>query len=223
MESDAFPADLFLGQDRSFGVGFRHQLVQKWIPLLPNVQQALVSGADALDYACGTGLASIQMAKAFPHSRFAGNDPYAPAVEIAREHARKAGVADRVQYVVGDSSKLPRGRFDLVTIFNSAHHFSNPVKTLTECRGALKPKGTCFIADFDLSLDPAQNMHLIGSIVYPLTTMMCLHDSMANDGAALGAEFGEQVVRRLAEKSGFSEFRKLPGSSPAKAFYALIA
>ena len=48
-----------LAGERSFAPGYRHELVQKWIPFLPGVEQKLTAGARALDFACGAGLASI--------------------------------------------------------------------------------------------------------------------------------------------------------------------
>jgi methylase of polypeptide subunit release factors len=118
-----FPAEGALAGERSFAPSYRHELVQKWIPLLPGVQEKLSAGARALDFACGAGVASVVLAKAFPKSEFVGYDLYAPSIRRARERARKEGVSDRVQFVAADATKLPRERFDLITIFNSMHHF----------------------------------------------------------------------------------------------------
>jgi SAM-dependent methyltransferase len=216
-----FTPDLYLGGERSSAPYFKHQLVQNSIPLLPRVQDQLVAGGWAADVACGTGLASITLAKAFPKSNFSGYDPFAPSIRRARENAEKAGVADRVHFVAADCSKLPAGRFDLVTIFSSVHHFNDPVTTLSQCRRALKAGGTCFILDGDLSLNPEENFNLAGRIIYAITTLYCLHDSMANHGAGLGAEFNGAVLKDLAAKSGFTHFQKLPGSTPLKAYYEL--
>jgi ubiquinone/menaquinone biosynthesis C-methylase UbiE len=216
-----FSADLYQGMERASAPGFRHQLVQKWIPLLTGIEEVLRSGGNAVDVGCGTGLASIVLAKAFPKSRFVGYDPYAPSIRRAREHASKEGVADRVQFVIADSSKLQPAKFDLVTIFNSVHHFSEPVKLLTHCRKALKAGGTCFIVDADLSVNPEDNMNIVGRVFYPATTLWCLQDSMASNGAGLGSEFGEAVLKDLASKSGFTQCKKLDGSTPLEAYYDL--
>jgi 2-polyprenyl-3-methyl-5-hydroxy-6-metoxy-1,4-benzoquinol methylase len=219
--ADDFTADLNLGTHRASAPDFKHHLVQEWIPLLPQVQQALIAGATAVDVGCGTGLASIVLAKAFPKSHFAGYDPYQPSIRLARELAQKEGVADRVEFVAADSSKLPGGQFELVTIFNSLHHFNEPVTTLRQCRQALKPGGTCFIVDLDLPLNPEKNINLAGRLSYPITTLYCLHDSMANQGAGIGSEFNEAVLNRIAAQSGFPPCRKLAGSTPLKAYYEL--
>jgi ubiquinone/menaquinone biosynthesis C-methylase UbiE len=175
-----------------------------------------------VDVGCGTGLASIMLAKAFPKSQFMGYDRYAPSIRKARERARKEGLSDRVQFVAAENSKLPAQRFDLVTIFISVHHFTDLVNDLRYCREALKPRGTCFIYDGDLSLNPEDNMNTTGRLAYGASTLSCLHSTMANNGAAFGAEFNEQVLRGIAQKSGFTECKKLSGTGGA-AFYQLLA
>jgi SAM-dependent methyltransferase len=216
-----FPAEGAIAGERSFAPGYRHELVQKWIPLLPGVEQKLTAGGRALDFACGAGLASIILAKAFPKSEFAGYDPYAPSIRRARERAKKEGVADRVQFFAADATKLPRGRYDLITIFNSMHHFNDPILILRHCREALTAHGTCFIVDLDLSPNPEDNINLAGRVAYAVMTLSCLQDSIANGGAGLGAELNETVLKDLAAKSGFSHCRKLAGSTPTRAFYEL--
>jgi SAM-dependent methyltransferase len=216
-----FPPDLYHGVERISAPGYKHELVQKWIPLLPRVQEKLMAGGAAVDLGCGTGLATIVLAKAFPRSRFFGYDPHAPSIRRARARANEEGVAGRVRFVVGDSSKLPPRRFDLVTILGSAHHFSDPVTSLRQCRRALKKNGACFVVDADLPLNPEENMNTAGRIGYAATTLWCLQDSMANHGAGLGSEFNEGVLKSLAARSGFSQCRKLPDSTPLKAFYEL--
>lgn len=134
---------------------------------------------------------------------------------------RSLCVADRLQFVIADSSKLQPGKFDLVTIFNSVHHFSEPVALLTHCRKALKAGRVCFIIDANLSLNPEDNMNIAVRVSYPATTLWCLQDSMAGNGAGLGSEFGEAVLKDLGSKSGFTQCRKLAGSTPLEAYYEL--
>jgi hypothetical protein len=66
-------------------------------------------------------------------------------------------------------------------------------------------------------------MNMGGRLSYGATTLWCLQDSMANNGAGLGSELGEAVVRDLARKSGFNQFKKLPDSIPLEAYYELRA
>ena len=111
--------------------------------------------------------------------------------------------------MAADNSKLPAQRFGRLTLFISAHHFNDPVKDLRYCREALKPGGACFIHDADLSRNPEDNMNTVGQVACGASTLFCLHGSMANNGAAFGAEFNEQVLRHVAQQGGFTECKKL--------------
>ncbi|MGH2625436.1 MAG: SAM-dependent methyltransferase, partial [Anaerolineales bacterium] len=61
-----YPPDIFEGIARSSAPGFKHQLAQKWIPAMPQVEARLREGGSALDVGCGHGLASLTLAKTFP-------------------------------------------------------------------------------------------------------------------------------------------------------------
>ena len=83
-----------------------------------------------------------------------------------------------MQFVAADATKLPRGEYDLITIFNSMHHFNDPVLILRHCREALTAHGTCFIVDLDLSPNPEDNINLTGRVAYAVMTLSCLSDSV---------------------------------------------
>lgn len=117
--------------ERASAPGFKHSLVRKWIAAMPQVEAKLRSGGTAVDIGCGSGLASVILAKAFPKATFFGYDPHGPSIEWTQANAR--------------------------------------------------------------------------------------------EGAGLGSEFGEAVLRDLARKSGFSQFKKLRDSSPLEAYYELRA
>ncbi len=86
---------LFCGTERFFRTGYRHHLVQEWLPALDGVVGKLERGASVADVGCGHGASTILMAEAFPRSEFVGFDYHAPSVEAARQAAEEAGVSDR--------------------------------------------------------------------------------------------------------------------------------
>lgn len=71
---------------------YEHRLVQRWIPAMPDVKAKLEAGGSVLDVGCGSGLAAITMAKAFPNARVCGSDFHAASVERARANADAAGL-----------------------------------------------------------------------------------------------------------------------------------
>ena len=63
--------------------------MQDWIPALEGAEAKLRTGASVADVGCGHGSSTIQMAKAYPMSRFVGYDYHLPSIEAAREAAAK--------------------------------------------------------------------------------------------------------------------------------------
>ena len=84
LQMSDYPAQLSEAMERISAPRFKYDLVQNQIPLMPQVKARLTEGGSAVDLACGPGMASIILAIAFPKSRFAGYDPYAPAINRAR-------------------------------------------------------------------------------------------------------------------------------------------
>src|SRR5271169_1962608 len=87
---------LFCGTARFFRTGYKHHLVQEWLPALDGVIEKLKRGAKVADVGCGHGVSTRLMAEAFPKSRFFGFDYHEGSIESARQAAKSAGLSDRV-------------------------------------------------------------------------------------------------------------------------------
>lgn len=217
---DVFHPDIWEGIERWTKPMYRHQLVQNWLPLVPDVLERLETGAVVADVGCGNGHATITIARAFRNTRTQGFDVYEPSIEKARNNAREAGVEDRAEFIVGGTGDLPKGKFDLVTNFAVVHHYSHPVKEMEAIRQALAPNGSYLILEDSLSSEPNENIKPAGRIAYGASTLACLHDSMANDGVGLGT-VNEEVVRRLGQEAGFGFIRRLPLDDAYSALFHL--
>jgi ubiquinone/menaquinone biosynthesis C-methylase UbiE len=76
-----------------------------------------------LDIAAGHGLFGIAAAKRCPQATIVGLD-WPNVVEVARENAQAAGVAERYETIAGDAFKADlRGPYDVVLLPNILHHF----------------------------------------------------------------------------------------------------
>ena len=75
---------LFCGTARFFRTGYKHHLVQEWLPALEGVVDKLEKGAKAADIGCGYGVSTMLMAQAFPNSHFFGFDYHSASVDEAR-------------------------------------------------------------------------------------------------------------------------------------------
>src|SRR4051812_29316881 len=98
---------LFEGTERFFRSGYLGNLIQAWLPALDGVVAKLERGARVADVGCGVGASTIIMAKAYPKSKFWGFDYHAGSIEMARQRAREAGVADRVTFEVAKATDFP--------------------------------------------------------------------------------------------------------------------
>jgi 2-polyprenyl-3-methyl-5-hydroxy-6-metoxy-1,4-benzoquinol methylase len=79
-----------------------------------------------LDIAAGHGLYGIEFAKNNPQAEIVALD-WAPVLEVAKENAKQAGVADRYSTLAGSAFDVDYGTgYDLVLLTNFLHHFDVP-------------------------------------------------------------------------------------------------
>jgi ubiquinone/menaquinone biosynthesis C-methylase UbiE len=107
-----------------------------------------------LEVAPGPGYFAIELAKLGSYP-ITGLDVSRTMVDIAKENARKAGVA--VDFQLGNASAMPFAdeRFDFIYCSAAFKNFSEPVTVLDEMHRVLKPDGEAVIADLrkDASLE----------------------------------------------------------------------
>ena len=105
----------------------------------------LPPGADVLEVAPGPGYLAVELARR--GCQVTGLDISRSFVEIARQHARQAGV--RVDFRRGDAASLPFAAesFDLVVCQAAFKNFTRPLSALDEMHRVLRPGGTAVIHD----------------------------------------------------------------------------
>jgi len=103
-----------------------------------------------LDIAAGHGLFGISVAKMNPNAKVVEVD-WAKVLEVAKENARAAGVADRVSQIPGSAFDVDYGTgYDVMLLTNFLHHFDPPTceGLLRKVYAALKPGGRAVTAEF---------------------------------------------------------------------------
>lgn len=103
-----------------------------------------------LDIAAGPGAYGIEVAKQNPQAEVYAVD-WKIVLEVSREHARQAGVADRYHTIVGSAFEVDLGSgYDLVLLPNFLHHFdpATNVQLLRKVRAAMKPGGQAATIEF---------------------------------------------------------------------------
>jgi 2-polyprenyl-3-methyl-5-hydroxy-6-metoxy-1,4-benzoquinol methylase len=217
-----YPQELFAAMERMTAPMYKHYLVQQWLPALLDVVAKLKSGGAALDVGCGSGLAAIKIAEAFPEARVFGFDRHTGSIERARANARAAGLGEnRIRFDVADCNQLPHSTFDFVTTFEVVHDAVDPQALVASIRNALRPGGTYMMAEVNASSRVEDNISPMGRMLYSASTLYCMTTSLAEGGAGLGAAMGEAKARELAHHAGFGHFRRLPIDHPFAALYEL--
>ncbi|MGD0073119.1 MAG: methyltransferase domain-containing protein [Candidatus Binataceae bacterium] len=217
----AYPTELFEAMERTSAAMYEHQLIRRWLPTMPQVEEKLKNGGAALDVGCGSGRAVIALAQAFPNARISGFDAHAGSVERARANAKAAGVAERVRFEVVDCTQLPAHEFDFISTFDVVHDAGDPLGLMTSIRNALTSDGTYLLLEMNVSPNVNENINPLGKLMYGASTLYCLTTSLAQGGAGFGALMGEPKVRELAARAGFLSFRRLPIRDPFSALFEL--
>ena len=218
-----YPPETWEAMERSSASMYRHQLVRKWLPTMPQVVEKLSNGGSSLDVGCGSGRAAIAIATAFPKAKVFGFDAHAGSLERARSNAKAAGLGDRVIFEVVDCTKLPSAQFDFISTFDVVHDSVDPDALLKSIRGALKPSGTYLMVEVNVSSNVDDNINPMGKLMYSMSTLYCMTVSLAHGGAGIGACMGEAKARELVAAAGFKNFRRLPIDDMFSALYEIQA
>ncbi|MCF4992543.1 SAM-dependent methyltransferase, partial [Pseudomonas gessardii] len=102
-----------------------------------------------------------------------------------------------------------------VTTFVVIHDATDPQQMIKDLRESTADDGTFLMVELNLSDELHENMNLFGRVMYPQSTLYCMTCSLSHGGEGLGAFMGEERARQMAEKAGFSRFRKVPSARPA--------
>jgi len=103
-----------------------------------------------LSIGCGTGPLERDLIQRDSCSHIDAFDGSLHSLEVARELAMRAGVADRIHYHFGDFNEptLPRRRYDIVFFHQSAHHVGKLEKLYRAVLRALKPDGLLYLDEY---------------------------------------------------------------------------
>jgi SAM-dependent methyltransferase len=186
--------------------GFADALTQTIIPRLDGLSRQLNSAEGSfLDVGVGVAGLSITMVHLWPSLRVVGIDPWAPALALAHENVRRAGLTDRIQLreqMVEDLSDT--NAFDLAWLPSA---FIPETVIPTACGQvyrALRPGGWLLFAIAHSGTD------IVTASLVRLRTVLW--------GGTLIAP---TQVEALLRQTGFADVRTLP--SPQGAIVALIA
>ena len=201
--------NVFVGTERFFRPGYAANLISTWIPALAEVEGKLKAGARVADVGCGLGASTILMAKHYRQSEFVGFDYHDKSIEIAKQRAKEAGVADRIRFEVAMAKNYPGRDYDLVTFFDCLHAMGDPAGAAAHVYGTLAKDGTWMIVEPFAGDKIEENLNPIGRAFYGASTLLCTPASLSQEvGLALGAQAGEKRLREVVTSGGFTRFRR---------------
>jgi SAM-dependent methyltransferase len=183
-------------------------LLDQILPLVPRLRDRLAAGIDVMDIGCGSGRALIEMAAAFPASRFTGFDISDEALAAGRVEARRRSLAN-AQLLMRDVAGLTtEGEYDLVTAFDAVHDQAQPGRVLENVYRALRPGGVFLMQDIAASSHVHENVdHPAGPFLYTISCMHCMSVSLAAGGPGLGAMWGKETALKMLQEAGFRSVR----------------
>ena len=198
---------LYAGTDRFFGHSYRHFLVDEWIPKVSGLADTLHAGGRVLEVGCGSGIALVEMAAAFPEATFVGIDAHPLAVERATERAAAAGVAGRVTFDVGRATDTsPRGEFDAIFFMEALHDMGDPDGALRQADANLARGGV--VVAIEVNAGDTRGEQLAGPMApmhFAASTALCTPAALSQRGPrALGNQVGVARWRAIFAENGFS-------------------
>ena len=202
-------ACLFRGTERFFRPGYMRHLLTEWIPSLSGVQEKLEAGANVADVGCGHGASTVLMAQAFPKSHFYGYDYHQASIETARKAAAAAGVADRTTFEVASAKDFPAKDYAMVAFFDCLHDMGDPAGAARHVHSTLAKDGVWMIVEPFAGDRVEDNLNPIGRVFYSASTFLCTPASKSQEvGLALGAQAGEEKLKKVIAEGGFQHIRR---------------
>lgn len=215
-----FGEEMVEGIDRGNSPSQRVFLIQRWLPAVPGLIDRLTEGIRVADIGCGSGTAAMLIADAFPESEVTGFDVSEASLATARERGRSL---PNVDFERSPASAIPLDPpYDLITAFDVIHDLADPSIGLRRIHAALGEGGRFLMMEPNASSHLENNLHDNGALLYGVSTMLCMTQSLAAGGEGVGASWGREKTERYAREAGFSRFEPLEGiTNRFSAFYLL--
>lgn len=128
---------------------YPNRIFAKWFRLIANdIKDRKIHGV-ILDIGTGPGRLPIEIAKQVVNAQVVGIDLSEDMVKIAKRHADKAGLADRVKFKVASAynTGFEDNSVDLVVSTAMIHHLKEPVRAFNEMYRILKLGSEAWIYD----------------------------------------------------------------------------
>lgn len=191
------------------------------LPLVPGLIDQLESGIDVLDVGCGAGRAMMQLAKAFPASRFTGVDLCEDAFAETQVAAARLNLSNLTFRAQDLSLVTSLGKFEVITAFDAVHDQRDPQGLLKLVFNSLAEDGVFLMQDIGGSRDLATNIdNPFSPLLYTLSLVHGTPISIGQGGPGLGAMWGIETAQEFLAIAGFRQIEtcRLP-HDPINAYF----
>ena len=215
---EEFGGDIIKGIDRGNGPSQRVFLTSRWLPAIDGLIDDLTEGIRVADIGTGAGTAAALIANEFPASTVIGFDISEASLGLARE---RVGSTGNLKYEQASASEIPiHPPFGLITAFDVIHDLGDPLGGLRRIKDALSDDGVFLMMEPNMSSDLENNLDDRGALMYGISAMHCMTQSLAQGGVGLGAAWGREKAAAYCQEAGFSSFVELERiSNRFSAFY----
>lgn len=217
---EEFGPAMVTGIDRGNSPSQRAFLTSRWLPGVPDLVERLQTGIRVADVGCGSGTVAILIASTYPKSQVVGFDFSDESLDVADS---RGGHLPNLDFSRFAAEELPADPpFDLITAFDVIHDLVDPLAGLRRIREALAPGGLFLMMEPNASSSLEDNLHPRGAMLYGISALHCMTQSLARGGEGLGAAWGRERAETLAGEAGFTSFQPLDNiSNRFSAFYLL--
>jgi tRNA (cmo5U34)-methyltransferase len=178
--------------------------------LLGSVFSELPADARVLCVGAGTGQEIILLAQRFPHFRFTAVEPSAPMLEVCRQRAEEAGIADRCTFHQGYVESLPASEpFDAATAFLVSQFIVDVdarIAFFRDIAERLRPGGCLASSDLAADIDSAEYRSLLDVWLRVMTAGAVSADMVERIRSAYGRDVAvlpPERVRAIIAAAGF--------------------
>ncbi|MGD1711924.1 methyltransferase domain-containing protein [Dapis sp. BLCC M172] len=125
-------------------------------------------------------------------------------MDAARAKAKSLGLTNVNLEAKDITTFQETNKYALITAFDAIHDMAQPAKVLKSIADSLKPDGTFLMVDLGASSNLHENLeHPLGPWLYTTSCMHCMTVSLGQNGAGLGAMWGEQKALKMLNEAGF--------------------
>ena len=219
-----FGPEMRHGQGAINRPAFSRDLVQQWLPAMPDLHARLLQGPCRIaDVGCGQGWSTVALAATYPQAKVVGFDLDEASVADARRNAAKRGVD--VAFECRDAAALDGSAgFDLIVILEALHDTARPQEVLAALRQRLNDGGSIVVAEENVSPTFEAPGRQLDRLMYGWSVSHCLPAAMADASAnPTGTVLRPDTLQRLAADAGLERFEELPGDFGFFRLYRLRA